>query len=410
MEASITVLAPGSNDILFMEKVAFLLKGNLLSLKNRIHDLPLVKGSRKNPYGDLYEASSYLVGRMACMATHTINNPSEISIVVAKTDRTPPEVALAFSQAASAHGLNQVIIPDKWFAVTMRTRDHFELGIYKKNFREPFETANIVLAVDSRPVDEKISQIAAQLLALESIDTKIGGEHSFLGAGMALPHCSSGGYARFRPMPFSTGQQKAPKSSFKKDVTASKRKPVPRSFVPKSLKKRNTQSKQVKAAMAESQRVMLADMTRNLKDRLTRESISPIIINMIEFKGKLELPDCRTEKHYLSIQNIPPRHYCNVNYHIAVWIKNKKLFNFKGRSLGSGSSNDAAWEQSLLGITESIYPIISEIALTISERKTLEELRRALNRLDKSIWNFSQESDIDHIVRFIQKQIDELDL
>ncbi len=55
---------------------------------------------------------------------------------------------------------------------------------------------------------------------------------------------------------------------------------------------------------------------------------------MISITGRLDLPDCREEDHYLSPSNVPPRHYCAMNYNLRLVIDDKDVYYTKERARG----------------------------------------------------------------------------
>ena len=193
MEAGVRAIACESNVIRFSAKEAFSLKGNVADWHRQKHKLPRVKGSRENPYSDYREAANYMVGRLSCIAQNIMPDDT-MHILVAKTKNTHSEVATAFSETVSFYGLEQIIVPE-WLPVAIRAGDQFELGIYRKEHRELFETANLVLALDMKNAENGKLFLKAHLLALKSMEIIKNGKSKTLGAGMALPYCVCSGYA-----------------------------------------------------------------------------------------------------------------------------------------------------------------------------------------------------------------------
>ena len=285
MEAGVRVIACESNDIVFTAKESFNLTGNVANWYHQKHKLPRVKGSRENPYLDYREAANYMVGRLSCIAQNIMPDDT-MHILVAKTKNTHSEVATAFSETVSFYGLEQIIVPE-WLPVAIRAGDQFELGIYRKEHRELFETANLVLALDMKNAENGKLFLKAHLLAIRSINIIKDGKNKTLGAGMALPYCACSGYASSYSSDNHTSlSDTTPVKSIEKQV-----------FQPSYRKIQSTRrTGNASASYQRAQSAMLRDLENNLRDRLKKDGISPAVVNLIFITGSLDLPDCRKKK------------------------------------------------------------------------------------------------------------------
>jgi formylglycine-generating enzyme required for sulfatase activity len=200
MVAGIQIIKKSSNDIQYTAKKKFRLVGNVAKWNRMRHRYASARGSMENPFTDYHEAANHLVGRLACIAKNLLTEDDAMRIIVGKTGHTPPDMALAFSQAVSYYGLEQVIIPDKWLPLALKAGDQFELGIYKKKHRELFATANVVLALDMMKTNNQTMMLKAQLLTLGSMAIRKNNRIKTLKAGMVFPYCVASGYAKYLPL------------------------------------------------------------------------------------------------------------------------------------------------------------------------------------------------------------------
>ncbi|MEA2014412.1 MAG: hypothetical protein U9N38_03800, partial [Thermodesulfobacteriota bacterium] len=157
-----------------------------------------------------------------------------------------------------------------------------------------------------------------------------------------------------------------------------------------------------------AQSAMLRDLESNIRGRLLQYEISPAVVNLISITGSLDLPDCRKENHYLSPESVPSRHYCSLNYDLKLVMRNKELFCCRSRVRGMGSNRNTAWEDALLGVVDNLYPLVSDVALAVSEKKTLKDLRKTLLSLDESLWQVSDNFDVGSVLDFVERQIEDL--
>ncbi|MEA2014413.1 MAG: hypothetical protein U9N38_03805, partial [Thermodesulfobacteriota bacterium] len=196
MEAGVRAIGRETNDIVFTAKEYFNLTGNVANWYHQKYKLTRVKGSHENPYSNYREAANYMVGRLSCIVGSMVPDDNTMRIVVGKTRDTPSGIALAFSEALSFYGLEQVVLPDKWLPVAIRTGDRFELGIYRReHHREFFKTANVVLALNMKQIDIEKNCLNVSLLTLKSMEIIKDGKSRILGAGEMIPYCVSSGYA-----------------------------------------------------------------------------------------------------------------------------------------------------------------------------------------------------------------------
>ncbi|MCP4112763.1 MAG: hypothetical protein GY749_45750 [Desulfobacteraceae bacterium] len=498
MEATVQIFAGQSNNILFAAKEAFVPEGNAARWLKRKLDMPEALGTRENPFPDYYEAANHMSGRLACIAKSMMSDKNSLSIIIGKTGNTPSDIALAFSDAVSFYGLDQVAAPDKWLSVVIRSGDRFEMGMFGRNPRELFGRANVVLAVD-KTMNQGLVHLKAQLLTISSVEIITNGQRKIVKAGMALPYCTANTYVgriisatgvgicnkdwdpelwqetakeaarayamrnlareaaemiRTRAV-YSSGHKideermqlileavvrgaRVVREDFDKDTcraevemeverenietllpnTVSARpasfysqaKPARETrykplYTPVRVKKKNS----IKAAYEHGQTSMLGDINSYIRERLSEDEILPTIINLISINGRLDLPDCQKEDHYLSPSSVPPRHYCSLNYDLRLVIDGKDVYHTKGRVRGMGSDRNTAWEDALLKIADHTYILVSDIAFTMSMQKPLGDLQKILHTLDESLWKVSHDfNDTDAVLHFIEKQIADL--
>jgi len=163
-------------------------------------------------------------------------------------------------------------------------------------------------------------------------------------------------------------------------------------------------------AYSESQKIMLENILSPIKQRLKDNKIKPEVTNYISISGNIGLPDCQKEKNYqASSLSVPLRHFCTLNYNIKLILKHKEVMFTEGCVEGSGSNQDAAWDDALKGIQESIYPLIYEIALIINDKYTMDKTYRILENIENQLWQIAADLSIEDIVddlETIQKEID----
>ncbi len=369
MEANVEITARESNDLFFAAKETFRLKGAAARWHRLKHETPPPKGSRDNPYVDEYEAAKAMVGRLSCMAKILMTHNEEMRVVVGKTDNTPVDAAHAFSEAVSIYGLSQVVFPDKWLPVAIREGDRFELGMYRKQHRDLFESANVSLALDMKDAGQGVASLQATLMALrdmEIVDIS-NGKRKMVRAGMVFPYCSVRGYSytSIKPMPVGAA---APSENHENETPVKMKNPgKPRRSINPALR-----SEAARAAYQKSQEILLRDLNRRLYERLVNDEIPRDFARRISIRGELALPDCREEDHYLAPRGVPPRHYCTLNYDVDVMMDDDKLAFRRDRARGMGSSRDAAWEDALLGVIEDLLPQIRDMARAVIEKNALE--------------------------------------
>ncbi len=74
-----------------------------------------------------------------------------------------------------------------------------------------------------------------------------------------------------------------------------------------------------------------------------------------------------------------------------------------------GSNRNTAWEDALLKIAGHLYPLVSDIAFTMSMQKPMGDLQKILQTLDERFWKVSHDfNDADAVLHFIEKQIADL--
>ncbi|CAN2047484.1 exported hypothetical protein [Candidatus Magnetomoraceae bacterium gMMP-1] len=493
MEARARIIAAESNDIRFTAKKTFSLKNSVAKWYRQKYRLPRLKGSRENPYSDYNDAANSMVGRISCILKKMMDYDNVI-LAVGKTDNTPPDIALAFSQSISDYGLEQVISHDKWLPVAIRTGDQFELGIYRKKHRELFEKANAVLALHIQKQGRKFF-LRANLLALESIEIK---DRTIIKAGTNFPYCVATGYVLShsienvtisaigtgicnknwnrtlwpetakraakldaeRKLAEKLGHTIRSKETYLyKRLDSDRMESMLRAYIKnariiwekydkrtcKAEVKMEVERENIKSLSHDSNRdydtyvssrnpirntgkkifensykhaivntdnsgqtAMLRNIQQELHNRLHEDGISAIIINFIILNGRIGQSDCRKEKHYLAPKGVPSRRFCEFNYDLRLIMQDREVFYSQKRARGMGSNINTAREDAVLSVVNELYPLISDLAFTMSEKKTIRDLHRTLMALDNEVWNFSNDFDTDSVLDFIEQQIETL--
>ncbi|CAN2045272.1 hypothetical protein GMMP1_300023 [Candidatus Magnetomoraceae bacterium gMMP-1] len=152
------------------------------------------KGNLENPYSDYNEAAKDMSAKLSAILKNMIQDDDSIQVIVGKTDVTPSNIALSFSEAISSYGIEQ-IVPKKWLPVVIDFQDLFDIDdTYKNKQNESFETANVLLALHKEKRSEKIFLLRAHIFVLRSITIVKDGKSKRLSAGMVIPYCVSSAY------------------------------------------------------------------------------------------------------------------------------------------------------------------------------------------------------------------------
>jgi len=131
---------------------------------------------------------------------------------------------------------------------------------------------------------------------------------------------------------------------------------------------------------------MISQIEHNLHERLKRNNILPTIVEKIKIKGKLYLPDCRVDSNYLYEEdNILKRYFCGLQFDLKITFNNKELLNTNGTTTGTGSNNDAAWQDALSGISDKLYSLTSNLSLALSNKISMKELQESMKDYDDTI-------------------------
>jgi len=164
--------------------------------------------------------------------------------------------------------------------------------------------------------------------------------------------------------------------------------------------------------ISDSQQIMIDDTLQYIRKRLRDKSIVPEVINWVSITGKIGLPDCRVEDHYLSENlDVPPRNYCQLSYQLILHIQEKEMLVAKGRANGRGSNQNTAWKDALFGIGDQMFPLIYDIALAISDERFMEQTYQSLKKLDDQLWRFTKDLSVESMVddiESLQKELDSL--
>jgi len=510
--AAVRLVNKKLDTVIFSDKKTLKLTDNIKKWNQERLPLKKVKGIKENPYKDFQEAARCMLKQIACIAKSIIKS-KDLMIFIKGTDETSEDLIVSFGQSSSQFGIKHALSSEKWIDVALGTKDQFKRNIYDKNYQHHlFQTTQLVLGLDMKNIDHRISEIRAQLLTIDQVDITISEISETINPGMAIPLCAATGYVlstdsgknisaigigscsknKYSAGMWENSAKKAAKldalsqltekvrsnivhskkvvnaqlkneiitssvnasinhakllweqfdpdeciakakyeiqtgdiiihststsKSFEKsknpfDQTINKRPPIKGQYSIASktnLFGQNTnQTYSVKKAYERGQNNMIRFVQSHIRKLMKKDKIEPRIGNKISISGNIDLVNCRIENHYLAPKNIPPRNYCTVNYNLILKlnVKENYLFETHDQIEGMGPDRNIAWEDALLGIAENIYPLIRDIAFTISFKTTIESLRNTLQQLQ--VWNINSDYDMDSLLKEISNFLDEV--
>jgi len=150
------------------------------------------------------------------------------------------------------------------------------------------------------------------------------------------------------------------------------------------------------------------EIKNHIEDKLKNDGIPFYISNKFDIRLIIHNSDCTIDKNPFWPKDVPQRHICNFVFDINLYIEAKKLADYHGKAVGIGVNKITACEQANLFVVEKIYPIIINIAFPLSQQMELNMFKKQLNGLVNDNWNFIGESDIDSLIKEIQKELDKL--
>jgi len=192
--AAVRIFSNKSNTVLDVLRQSFHLNENLKKKFQQMIKLASPKGTRFEPYTDSYEAANYITGKLLCILNNMSTSGNSLRIVVGKTQRTPADIALSFDHALSYYGAEKIPFPETWLPVIINTRDTFELSVFKKEYNQALETANLVLSIDKEIVNRGLYRLRVQLITLNSVEITDSKGSKILEANMVIPNCAGSGF------------------------------------------------------------------------------------------------------------------------------------------------------------------------------------------------------------------------
>ena len=148
------------------------------------------KGSSQNPYENYIEAANDLARKMKDKALDVISN--NYSVIVGKTKDTPKEAAKHIAPNISKYNFLKLTAPEDLLPVLVRSRDQFDLGIYKQDKKRLLETADIVFVVDVQQINDNKELFRCLLIAIKEIK----GKSEIFRAGIVIPTLVVDGYVK----------------------------------------------------------------------------------------------------------------------------------------------------------------------------------------------------------------------
>ncbi len=386
------------------------------------------RGGRTNPYANIREAAYQITGRLASTLEGSNLFDEPVRLAIARKGATTSEMEIAFINALSFHGVERMV-PSKESADLFLILDAEEMsegriflkasllsvrnggvqrnetgcffsnamtnsfdatGIGRCNRRlEPEqrkERANKEAERDARrSLAKKIKQV---ILAREASRGEMVDEDYLDSVVLAYMEKAKSALIGY--------DEEKCESRVRVTITREDAASATETDLPPRRRARD-----VETAYQRGQLSMIRDLNSYLRDRLRQEQISPWVIRLISVRGRLDLPDCRVEDHYLAPKGVPPRHYCDVNYDLTLSIGDEGILVSRGRAEGMGSSRDAAWEDAILGVEDELHPLILEIAAALNKRST-DAVPKALANIGDYPWSFPESlnrSDVLDILR-----------
>ncbi len=161
----------------------------------------------------------------------------------------------------------------------------------------------------------------------------------------------------------------------------------------------------VQSACRSAQAKMLRDMNYELEKILVNMGIPPQESTKLRLTGEFGYPEWSSEADNFSLADKTPEYWCAIDFNISLTVKSQPLLICRSVTKGKGSSKDSAWKLALLNIARNrIYPVVSDMMLSMTNQASLQAVQQSLNQLDPSIWEIPKGWTVDSILGFIEHE------